>query len=153
MEKCMNDIQDSEYYPKLRTYKTFKLQFKQEIYLSEIKDYRYIIALARFHINSHNLAIETAWYLKPKLEVNLRKCTYCDSHETEDEVHFLNKCTLFTNEHKLLYSKCSKYIHNIYIMNHNVAFIHIMTSTEPSVKLATAKYLFTCFNKRMQINI
>ncbi len=24
MEKCMNDIQDSEHYPKLRTYKTFK---------------------------------------------------------------------------------------------------------------------------------
>ncbi len=38
-------------------------------------------------------------------------------------------------------------------MNHNVAFIHIITSTEPSVIPATAKYLFTCFNKRMQINI
>ncbi len=38
-------------------------------------------------------------------------------------------------------------------MNHNAAFIHIITSTEPSVILATAKYLFTSFNKRMQINI
>ncbi len=38
-------------------------------------------------------------------------------------------------------------------MNHNVAFIHIMTSTDPSVILATAKYLFTCFKKCMQINI
>ncbi len=47
----MNDIQDSEYYPKLRTYKPFKLYFKQNIYLSEIKDYRYIIALARFRIS------------------------------------------------------------------------------------------------------
>ncbi len=28
-----------------------------------------------------------------------------------------------------------------------------MTLTEPPVILATAKYLFTCFNKRMQINI
>ncbi len=44
-------------------------------------------------------------------------------------------------------------MHHIYIMNHNVVFIHIMTSTEPSVILATAKYLFTCFNKCMQINI
>ncbi len=34
-------------------------------------------------------------------------------------------------------------------MNDNVAFIH-MTSTEPSVILAIAKYIFTCFNKRMQ---
>ncbi len=90
-----------EYYPKLRTYKTFKLYFKQEIYSSEIKDYRYIIALARFRISLHNLKIE---YSKPKLEVNLRKCIFCDSHEIEDEVHLLNKCTLFTNERKLLYS-------------------------------------------------
>ncbi len=141
----MDDIKDSEYYSKLKTYKTFKLYFKQEIDLSEIKDYRYIIALARFCIRSHNLKIETGQYSKPKLEVNLRKFIYCDSHETEDEVHLLNKCTLFTNEHKLLYSKCSKYIHDIYIMNHNVAFIHIMTSTEPSVILATAKYLFYLF--------
>ncbi len=129
------------------------IYFKQEIYLYEIKDYRYIIALARFRIGSHNLKIETGLYSKPKLEVNLKKCIYCDSHETEDEVHFLNKYTLFTNESKLLYSKCSKYIHDIYIMNHNVAFIQIMTSTEPSIILATAKYMFTCFNKHMQINI
>ncbi len=149
----MNDIQDSEYYPKLRIYKTFKLYFKQEIYLYEIKDYRYIIAFARFRISSHNLKIETGWHSKPKLEDNLRKSIYCDSHETEDEMHFLNKCTLFTNECKLLYNKCSKYIDDIYIMNHNVGFIHTMTSTEPSVILATAKYLFTCFSKSMQINI
>ncbi len=74
MEKYMNDIKHSEYYPKLRTYKTFKLYFKQEIYLSEIKDYRYIIALARFRISSHNLKTQTGRYSKPKLEVNLRKC-------------------------------------------------------------------------------
>ncbi len=46
MEKCMNDTQESDYYLKLRTYKTFKQLFKQEIYLSEIKDYRSIITLA-----------------------------------------------------------------------------------------------------------
>ncbi len=70
------------------------IYFKQEIYLYEIKDYRYIIALAIFRIGSHNLKIETGLYSKPKLEVNLKKCIYCDSHETEDEVHFLNKCIL-----------------------------------------------------------
>ncbi len=66
-----------------------------------IKDYRYIIELARFRISSHNLKIETGRYAKPKLEVNLRKYIYCDFNETEDEVYFLNKCTLFTNECKL----------------------------------------------------
>ncbi len=143
MEKwCLNDIQESEYYPKLITYKTFKLYFELELYLSEIKDYRYITALARFRISSHNLKIEIGRYSKPKLEVNLRKCIYCDSKETEDEEHFLNKCTLVTNECKLLYRKSSKYILDIYIINYNVAFIHIMTSTESFVTLSTATYSF-----------
>ncbi len=66
----MNDIQFPEYYPKLGSYKTFKLYLKQENYLYEIQDYRCIIALAKFHINSHNLKIETA---RPKWEVNQRK--------------------------------------------------------------------------------
>ncbi len=30
-------------------------------------------------------------------------------------------------------------MHDIYIMNHNVAFIHIISSIEPYVILATAK--------------
>ncbi len=63
------------------------------------------------------------------------------------EIYDLNKCTLFTNERKLLYSECSKYVLDIYVMNHTVAFIHIMTSTEPSVILATAKYIFTCLTE------
>ncbi len=69
---------------------------------------RFPISSARFRISSHNLKIETGPYASPKLAVNMRKCIYCDSCETEDEMHVLNKCTHFTNEHKLLYTKCSE---------------------------------------------
>ncbi len=48
-----------------------------------------------------------------------------------------------------LYDKCSEYIRDIYIMNYNVAFMQIKTSTEPIVILAATKYSFTCFNKLM----
>ncbi len=65
---------------------------------------------------------------------------YCDSHESEDEVHFLNKCTLFTNERKVLYSKCSEYIRDIYIMNYNVAFIHINYIYLSNWELGCCKY-------------
>ncbi len=50
-----------------KTFGLIKENFKQEIYLSEIKDYRYIIALARFRISSHNLKIP----MKLKM-----KCTF-----------------------------------------------------------------------------
>ena len=152
MEKSMCDIQDSDHLPKLRTYKKIKLCYKQENYLSVIKDYRYIMALARFRISSHNLRIETGRYSRPKLQVEDRVCIYCDSQETEDEVHFLNRCIYFKNERAILYRKCSKYIDDLYDINDDMVFVQIMTSCEPNVILATAKYLFTCFNKRMQIN-
>ncbi len=72
---------------------------------------------------------------RTELQVNERKCIHCDSKETEDEVHFLNKCflnkcILFTNEHKLLYSKCSEHMHDFHIMNYNVVLRHVMASTE-----------------------
>ncbi len=54
--------------PKLRTYKTFKKKFKQENYLSVIKDNRYMTALVRFRISSHKLKIETGYYTKLKTE-------------------------------------------------------------------------------------
>ena len=38
MKKCMEDIQNSDILPKLRTYKSYKNYFKQENYLSVIKD-------------------------------------------------------------------------------------------------------------------
>jgi hypothetical protein len=112
-EKCMNNIQDSECYPKLRTYKKFKINFREEFNFSVIKDYRYVIALIRFRISSHNLRIETGRYTRPKVKVDQRVCIYCNSNETEDELHFLIRCSLFSKERDLLYKVCSEYIHDI----------------------------------------
>ncbi len=42
MEICMEEIQNCDILPKLRTYKTFKNYLKQEHYLLVIKDYRSI---------------------------------------------------------------------------------------------------------------
>ncbi len=69
MEKCMKEIQNSDILPKLRTYKTYKNYFKQEFYLSVIKDCRYTTSLVRFRISSHNLKIETGRYTRPKTEI------------------------------------------------------------------------------------
>ncbi len=102
MEKCMEEIQNCDILPKLRTHQIFKIYFKQENYLSFIKDYSYMTVLVRFRINLHNLKIETVCYTKPKTEICQRICTYCDSHEIENETHFLCKCTYFTHERHLL---------------------------------------------------
>ncbi len=76
---------------------TFKLYYKQEKHLSEVNDFRYITVtpLCRFKLNLRNFRFQTQWCTIPKLEVNQTKYIYCDSHETEDELHFLNKGTLY----------------------------------------------------------
>ncbi len=94
----MKEVQNSDILPKLRTYKTYKNYFKQENYLSVIKDCRYMTSLVRFCISSHNLKIETGRYTRPKTEIYQRICTYCNSHKVENEAHFLCKCTYFTDE-------------------------------------------------------
>ncbi len=49
-------------YPKLRTYKLFKQEYKLENYLLQLKDLRYIKVLITFRISSHSLRIETDRY-------------------------------------------------------------------------------------------
>ncbi len=64
----MEEIQNSDILPKLRTCKTYKHYFKQENHLSVIKDCRYMTLLVHFRISSHNLKIETGRYLDLKLK-------------------------------------------------------------------------------------
>ncbi len=76
----MKEIQNSDILPKLRTYETNKNCFKQENYLSVIKDCRYMTSLVCFRItciSSHNLKIEKGRYTRPKTEIYQRICTYC----------------------------------------------------------------------------
>ncbi len=59
MQMTLENIQNSEMYPKLRTYKLFKQEYKLENYLSQLTDIHCIKALIRFRISCPNLRIET----------------------------------------------------------------------------------------------
>ena len=148
MEKCMNDINNSEQNPKLRTYKLFKTHFKLEPYLTSIQNTKYINALARFRISSHNLRIETGRYTKPKTAVDDRICLYCASHNVENECHFLLKCTLYNEERielldvvRLFFPDC----HNLDELN---LFVNIMSSNELPIVEALGKYVYNSMCKR-----
>ncbi len=70
MAECIGNTHDSTAYPKLRTYKLFKDEFKFENYLSSTKNLNHTLALFRFRISSHNLRIETGHYTRPQIPVN-----------------------------------------------------------------------------------
>ncbi len=95
MVECIGHIHDSTVYPKLRTYKLFKDEFKFKNYIFHPqKNLNHTLALVRFRINSHNLRIETGHYTRPKIPVNDRMCIYCTSQAVETQLHFLLGCSL-----------------------------------------------------------
>ena len=79
-----------------------KYNVSLEKYLYEIKNIRYKMALSRFRLSNHSLLIETGRYSRPKIEREDRKCFICKD-EIEDELHFVTKCPLYSEERKHLY--------------------------------------------------
>ena len=59
------------------------------------------MALSRFRLSNHSLLIETGRYSRPKIERDDRKCFICKD-EIEDELHFVTKCPLYSEERKHL---------------------------------------------------
>ena len=94
MNDTLKDIANSTKFPKLRTYKLFKKDFRLENYLIEIENTKHALALARFRISSHNLRIETGRYGQRKIKPEERLCIYCRSKAVEDEQHFVTMRTI-----------------------------------------------------------
>jgi len=150
---CMSSIGDSVANPKLRTYKQMKTEFRLEPYLCSSRNINHMLALVRFRISSHNLAIETGRYTRPKTPVENRLCLYCQAQETETESHFLLDCSLYIAERVDLISVLTRYDMNYYNLTLTEKFKTIMTCNEPDVIKALAKYVYTCLDKRSKAQL
>ena len=148
MVECIGNIHDSTIYPKLRTYKLFKNEFKSENYLSSTKNLNHTLALFRFRISSHNLRIETGRYTRPKMPANDRMCIYCTSQAVETESHFLLVCSLFIKERRELLEKINIYLPDLNYVTNEQKFATIMSAEEKIVTDALGKFIYTCLNKR-----
>ena len=79
---------------KLRTYRTFKVNFSFETYLNfGSREQRQL--LSKFRLSDHPLRIETGRYFG--LEVKDRICEACQE-QVEDEIHFLIKCPCYKEQ-------------------------------------------------------
>ncbi len=93
MDQCMLNINNSvinQVNQQLRTFKLFKNEFKFENYLQNTRNQRYVCALFRFSISSHNLKIKTVRYTRPRIPVNDRTCVYCSARAIENESHLFS---------------------------------------------------------------
>ena len=140
---ALNDIAKN---PLLRTYSTFKYDFRFEPFLYMVKDPKYRIAIAKFRASSHTLEIERGRHTKPKTLVAERLCHLC--RVVEDEIHFLISCPLYHDERRALFntviSKCPQFS----LMREQESFVFLLTSEDADILTWTGKFIYNAFKKR-----
>ena len=106
-DKWLQQVNDSNSNPILRTYCKFKQHFGKEAYLSKSSNTNFMSAIAKFRTSSHCLFIELGRHTRPYTPAELRICKYCDLSEIDDEFHMLLKCKAHKYERNILLNKVS----------------------------------------------
>ncbi len=110
--------------PKLRTYITFKDEFKFEKYL-----YVY-----RWH--------------KPVIPEKDRTCKFCLNGQIENEKHSFSDCFLYTNLCNLFQSKILSVSPEVWALNKHEICIALMQTTNIDLRHPTAKFIYQITNRR-----
>ena len=134
---------------KLKTFATFKLNYKFESYLDILSDYSIRSNFAKLRLSAHNLHIETGRYANtPRSE---RVCALCKSNGilvVEDEVHFLLTCPEFNEERSdMLNLVYSKFPSTRPLKEQNL-FIWLMSQEDRYCINILAKYINHTYQKR-----
>ena len=155
---------------KLRTYRIFKGSFKREPYIDYIRNRNQRSFLTRLRVGAHSLAIELGRRSRPVVPISDRICSYClpssdcdlpnqtashssDSGLVDDELHFLTKCSRFSNARRAFYSAISASVPNFQEMNDDHKFVTIMCPTNPQLTKTINRYIKFMFDKREKIDL
>ena len=79
---------------RLATYSSIKTDFSFEPYLYMLSNPRFRMALTKFRVSAHSLAIETGRHTGT--ERNMRKCVLCNMNVVESEFHFMLVCPFYS---------------------------------------------------------
>ena len=118
-----------------------------ESYLSQVKNNKYRICLTKFRVSSHRLRIEVGRHQRPKLPLEQRICTFCNTNEIYDEVHLVKNCQFHNEERRILLNEIQRRFNSI---NHEDMFTPLVQSDCFEVQHAFGKFLYSCFYNRQQ---
>ena len=129
-------------YPKLDTYRQFKLTFGLSSHLSVVEKESFRNALTRFRVSAHCLRIESDRHLQ--IDRAERICTCCNNTDIENEYHFCLICPLY-NELRRKY--IPKYYYTFPTFD---KFTSLLQSNSSSVLQNLAKYIHFSMNARTE---
>ena len=139
--KMLNEINDSSLNPKLRTYKTFKMDIRLEPYLNYSMPKAIYSNIARFRLSSHNLNIELGRHKRPFVTAEHRICEKCNLNEVEDEFHCLMKCEKWNDIRVNLFNTARNSVEGLLILDQYEQFVQILTSKDTNLNFALGKFL------------
>ena len=136
---------------KLRTYGLFKTVFKQEKYITVLKNPHIRHCYAKFRTSVHDLEIERGRHSFKPIPPDKRTCAYCvknEIEEIEDELHFFMKCPLYQVERLALLTRIGNKFPNITKLDDLNIFILYMTQEEDQFLSLIAKFIAVAFDLR-----
>lgn len=125
---------------RLLMYSRFKHELDFENYLDFIPEKKYKIALTKFRLSSHDLAIERGRF--ENIQRSDRLCKYCNLGLVENEYHFLLTCPLYKDLRK-------KFLPNFYCHWPTLnKFDDLMLKKSKSMVLRLSKYIYFAMKLR-----
>jgi hypothetical protein len=150
---------------KLKLYRSYKLFFQFENYLSQIPDYWTRRELSRLRSGTHSLRVETGRYKKPKEDFSHRICVVCFNGGVESEAHFLLVCYPYEELRKKMmttirlltgdeYKMDQHYDDKIWMLNLMIGNLIGITNKhrhQKVIRMAVAKFIYSAMKRRQSI--
>ncbi len=114
------------------------MNFQMEQYLS-LQNKNYRIAIARFRMSSHHLAIEIGRHSRPKTPEEKRLCPKCK--DIQDELHHLLICSSLADLRKPLLNSAAQCINNFGTLSLEKQFSEILECTDNNLLTQLAIFL------------
>ena len=130
---------------KLRTYREFKFEYSTEKYLLSNMTKLEKSHFAQFRCGILPLRVETGRY--SGLKVHERVCHCCNSTETEDEIHFLFKCSCYQDLRQTLISKATETKSNFLMLNDFEKLRHVVDNHF----IYVAKFIVNAMKRRKSL--
>ena len=132
---------------KLRTFKTFKNNYKMENYICVKLDKHLIFNLAKLRISNHQLEIETGRYKKKVIDQRL--CKGCNENGcVEDEFHFLMTCKAYQTERNDFFTKLNAFIVPFESYTSQEQFLFLMSTNDTEVIMLLMHFIEICLQIR-----
>ena len=133
---------------KLEFYKTFKDEYSTSDYLYQLRHYDERNNFVKFKISNHKLMIEHGRYQIDHLPKENRLCALCNSHQVEDEIHFLFQCNKYLVQRQAFINQSNRIIPDFDKKSSPESIKLIMNSKEHHVNKFVMKFVSSCMKIR-----